>query len=233
MGKNSEFFSSKKIFSINCSPGHLLLFCQPWKMFSAVVPKISKTIQKSSRFQDLLSEMLLCNWSSEHVESSFDKPAKKIPVKIHVFLVKVQKRRKTVRSTVNFSTFFLCTLRLLFRHTWLFFCQNQKKLTQSPKKDDNSKYNFCHFFSRFCWGHVKCPFGNPSIIFLLKAGYFRSETENPPTITILSKKTFKRSAGHVGCNFDKVAKFFDTKSGISSLNDQKAWAKLLHSKGTS
>ena len=161
IGKNSEFSSSEKIFSINCSPGHLLLFCQPWKMFSAVVPKISKTIQKSSRFQDLLSAMLLCNWSSGHVESSFDNPAKKIPVKIHVFLVKVQKRRKTVGSTVNFSTFFLCTLRLLFRHTWLFFLSKSEKTHSKSEKDDNSKKNFCHFFLKILLRTREMPFWQP------------------------------------------------------------------------
>ena len=53
------------------------------------------------------------------------------------------------------------------------------------------KKNFCHFFSKVCWGDVKCPFGNPSISFLLKAGYFRSETENAPTITFPSKKNIQ------------------------------------------
>ena len=79
--KNSEIFSFGKNFSTNCSPGHLLLFCQPWIKIFAIVPKSSKTIQKPSRFQDFLSELLLCNCSSGHVESSFDNPAKKIPLK--------------------------------------------------------------------------------------------------------------------------------------------------------
>ena len=138
----AKFFArSKKAFRIGKKRNFLLwknfffgLF--PWtsfavsptlKMFSAIVPQISKTIHKSSRFQDLLSEMLLCNWSSGHVESSFDNPAKKIPVKIHVFLVKVQKRRKTVCSTVIFSTFFLCTLRLCFETPDYFFLSKSKK----------------------------------------------------------------------------------------------------------
>ena len=37
-------------------------------------------------------------------------------------------------------------------------------------------------------------FWQPAIIFLPKDGYFRWEIENDQTITILSKKTSKRSA---------------------------------------
>ena len=167
--KNSEIFSFGKNFSTNCSPGHLLLFCQPWIKIFAIVPKSSKTIQKPSRFQDFLSELLLCNCSSGHVESSFDNPAKKIPLKKHVLLVKVPKRRKTFCSTVNFSSFFLSTLRLLLRHTWLFFCQNQKNLTQSPKKDDNSKNNFCHFFFKILLRTREMPFWQPFHKFFAKS----------------------------------------------------------------
>ena len=69
-------------------------------MFSAIVPKTSKVIQKSLSFQDFLSEMLLCKCSSGHVEKGFENPAKNFPVKIQVFLFKVQKRRKTNYSIV-------------------------------------------------------------------------------------------------------------------------------------
>ena len=41
-------------------------------MFSAIVPKTSKIIQKSWSFEDFLSEMVLWKCSSGHVESSFD-----------------------------------------------------------------------------------------------------------------------------------------------------------------
>ena len=98
-------------------------------MFSAIVPKISKIIQKSPSFHDFVSEMLLRKCFSGHVKSSFDNPTKNFPVKIQVFLVKVQKRGKTNCSRVFFSKFLLCTLRLLFRHTWLFFL---------PKSEINS-----------------------------------------------------------------------------------------------
>ena len=147
--KNSKSFPFGKNFSTNCSPGHLLLFCQPWKKDFRHCPENFKYYPKIFKISRHLSEMLPCNWSSGHVESSFDNPAKKIPLKKHVLLVKVPKRRKTFCSTVNFSTFFLSTLRLLLRHTRLIFCQNQKNLTQSPKKDDNTKKNFVIFFQKF------------------------------------------------------------------------------------
>ena len=38
--------------------------------------------------------MLLCKFSSGHVESSFDNIAKNFPVKTQVFFVKVQKKTK-------------------------------------------------------------------------------------------------------------------------------------------
>ena len=132
--KNSEIFSFEKKFSTNCSPGHLLLLCQPWKLISAFVPKSSKTIQKPSRFKDPLSEMLLCSCFSGHTESSFDNPAKIFPIKIEVSFVKIQRKRQNNCPRVLFLTFFLCTLRLLFRHTGFFFANIRKN---SPKLHKN------------------------------------------------------------------------------------------------
>ena len=65
-----------------------MLFCQPWKIFAAIIPKTSKFIQKSLSFQDFLPEMLRRKCSSGNVESSFDNPAKNFPVKMQFFLVK-------------------------------------------------------------------------------------------------------------------------------------------------
>ena len=53
--KNRDFFSFENGFPINGSLGRLLLFFQPWKMFFAILPKISKNIQKSSIFAGFLS----------------------------------------------------------------------------------------------------------------------------------------------------------------------------------
>ena len=117
-------------------------------MFFAILPKVSKNIRKSSNFLDFLWEMLLCNCSSGYVKSSFDNPARNFPVKIQVSLVKIQKKdRKTNFSRPFFVTSFLCIFRLLFRHTWLIFYQNHKKLTQSTKKDDTS-INYIITFSQ-------------------------------------------------------------------------------------
>ena len=49
--------------------------------------------------------MLLFKGSFGHVESSFDNPVKNLPVKLQVFLVKVQEKRKTNLSWVFFDVF--------------------------------------------------------------------------------------------------------------------------------
>ena len=135
-------------------------------MFSAIVPKISKFIRKSPSFHDLVSEMLLLKCFSGHVKSSFDNPTKNFPVKIEVFLVKVQKRRKTNCSRVFFRSFYSVHLDYCFDTPDYFFAKIRNKLTQSPKREDNSTIYFYHFFSKFCWGHVKCTLKNPGKSFL-------------------------------------------------------------------
>ena len=69
--------------------------------------------------------------------------------------------------------------------------------------------------------------------FLPKDGYYCSETENDQTITLLSKKKPQNLPLHplaaVLKNFQKI----HAKGLISSLNDQKTWAKFLHSRETS
>ena len=234
IGKIAKFSLLKSFFP-KLFPGQPLLFCQPWKTFSAVVPETSKFIQNSSRFKDFPSERLLCKCSSGHVKSSFDNIAKIFPAKKQVFLVKVRKKRKTICSKVSFLTFFLCSLRLLFQHTWLFFWLNQKKLTQSPKKDENSLNYFYNFFSKFCWGHVKGTFSKLPIFFWQKTFIFaqRPKTIKQLLFTLLSKKTLKRSAAPIGCSFEKFDKKIHTRSPIIALNDQKTWAEFLHSKETS
>ena len=124
----------KKVF-IKSSRGHLLVFCQPWKKISAIVPKTSKIIRKCSNFQDFLSEMLLCKCSSAHEESSFGNPAKILPVKIHLFLVEVQKRWKTIFSREFFWRFSLCTLDYCFdTPDNYFFAKIRKNSIKVPKE---------------------------------------------------------------------------------------------------
>ena len=144
--KKIQFFSFENVFQ-NCVPsGHLLLFCQPWKMFSAIVPKTSKIIRKSPSFHDFLSEMLLRKCFSGHVKSSFDNPAKNFPVKIQVFLVKVQKKTENQLFTSIFWSFFSVHLDYCFDTPEYFFAKIRKKFTQSSEKDDNSINYFYHFF---------------------------------------------------------------------------------------
>ena len=143
-----------------------MLCCQPLKKLSAIVPKTSKIIQKSSSFQEFLSEILHCKCSSGHVESSCDNPAKNFPVKMQFFLVKFRKRRKTNFSRVFFWRFSSVHLDHCFDTPDYLFSQNQKELTQSSEKDDNSINYFYHFFSKICSGHVKCTLKNPVKSFL-------------------------------------------------------------------
>ena len=163
-------------------------------MFSAIVRKTSKIIQKSLNFQDFLSEMLRRKCSSGNVENSFDNPAKNFPVKMQFFLVKFQKRRKTNFSRVFFWRFSLCTLDYCFDTPDNFFCQNQKKLTQSPKIDDDSINYFCYFFSKFCWGHVKCTFSNAAnchIYFAKRWFFFTQRQKTIKQILSSPKKDIK------------------------------------------
>ena len=170
-----------------------MLFCQTWKIFSAIVPKTSKIIQKSSSFHDFLSEMLLYKCFFGHVKCSFDNLAKNLPVKRQVFLVKVQKRRKTNCSRVFFLNFFLCTLRLLFRHTWLFFCQNQKEFTRSPKKDDNSKNYFIIFSQSFAEDTWNALWRTLAKVFCHKTVTFAQISKRIKQLlfSLLSKKNLK------------------------------------------
>ena len=84
-----------------------------------------------------------CKCSSEHVESRFDKLAKSFPVKIQLFLAKVQKRRKTNCSRVIFWSF--SSVHLDFDRPDDFFCQIQKKFTQSLEKHDTTINYFITF----------------------------------------------------------------------------------------
>ena len=203
--KRSNFSLLKKIFH-KLFPRTSIAVFPTLKNFSAIVPKTSKKFRNSSSFQDFHSENLICKCSTGHAESIFDKPAKNFPAKTQVFLVKIQKRRKTNCSTVIFEVFFLCTLRLLLQHTWLIFLPESEKLIESPKGVDNSENYFDHFFSMFSWEHVKSTLATCGI-FLPKYGYFPSETKNGQRITLLSKRAFKRSAAPVGYSFG----WFDPK----------------------
>ena len=192
------------------------------KNFSAIVPKTSKFIRKSWSFQDFLWEMLLCKFSSGHVESSFDNIAKNFPVKTQVFFFsKSKKRRKTNCSSVFFWRFSCVHLDYCFDTPDWFFCQNQKKLTQSPKKDVISINHFHHFFSKFCWGHAKSTFSNLPELFLSKVRYFRSETKNNQTITLLSKKTSKRSLHPKAAALINLTKSLSQKSNNFAQRPKK------------
>ena len=163
-------------------------------MFSAIVPKTSKIIRKSPSFHDFLSEMLLRKCFSGHVKSSFDNPAKNFPVKIQVFLVKLQKRRKTNCSRVFFRSLYSLHLDYCFDTPDHFFAKIRKKLTQSPKRDDNSTNYFSHFFWKFCWGHFNEPYQRFFFaIRRLLSIRFRKRSKNY-SLVFSPEKTLKRTA---------------------------------------
>ena len=170
-----------------------MLFCQTWKTFSTIVPKTSKIIRKSPSFHDFLSKVLLRECFSGHVKSSFDNPAKNFPVKVEVFLVKVQKRRKTNCSRVSFRSLYSLHLDYCFDTPDYFFPKIRKKLTQSPKRVDNSTNYFYHFFSKFFWGHVKCTLKDLPKVFCHKTVTFAqiSKTIKQLLFSLLSRKNLK------------------------------------------
>ena len=202
--KVANFSLLEKKF-VNCSRGHLLLLCQPWKMFSAIVPKTSKVFPKSSSFEDFLSEILLCKCSSGHVEKNFWPPWQKLYGKNTGFTCQSPKNDKPNLQDCFFCSSSSVHLDYCYDTPDAFFWQNLKKATQSPERDEKNINYFYQFSSKFCWGHTNCTLSIPAKKFLPKYGYFRSETEISWTLTLPSKKTFKRSALNVGCSFDKFA----------------------------
>ena len=136
--------------------------------------------------------MLLFKGSFGHVESSFDNPAKNFPVKLRVFLVKVQEKRKTNFSWVFFDVFPSVHFDYCFDTPEHIFTKIRENSTQNPKRDDASVKYFYHFFSKFCWGHVKFTFSNPAKCQVFsQIRFFRSETKKDQTIILLSKKNIR------------------------------------------
>ena len=69
--------------------------------------------------------------------------------------------------------------------------------------------------------------------FLPNDGCFAQIPKTIKQLLFFPKKTSKRSASPVGYTFEKFWQKIYTKSPLLSLNDQKNWAKFLHSKETS
>ena len=227
--KRIFFFWKKK--SINFSRGHLLLFCRPRKRFAAIVPKISKHIRKSSSLQDFHSELLLCKCSTGHVESIFDNTAKNFHAKTQVFLVKIQKRRKTNCSTV-FLTLFLCTLRLLFQHPWLFFFAKIRKNSFKVIKEMIIVKITLIIFLKVLLRTREMQFIKLTKFFAkiwLLSLMEQKRSENYSSLQ-KSLKTFRCSRR---LQFWEFRQKIHGKRSIFLLNYQKPWAKFIHAKETS
>ena len=91
---------------------------------------------------------------------------------------------------------------------------------------------FSQSFAEDTWNALLATLPS-AIYFLSKDGFFRSETENDQTNTLLSKKIIKTFRCNRRLQFCENWQKIHTKSPILSLNDQKNWAKFLHSKKTS
>ena len=179
--------------------------------------------------------MLLFKCSSGHVESSFDKIAKNFPAKLQVFLVKVQEKRKTNFSRVFFEVFRSVHLITVSTHLIIFFDKIRKNSVKVPKEMMIVLITFVIFSQSFAedtWNALLATLPS-AIYFLSKDGFFHSETENDQTNTLLSKKHIKTFRCNRRLQFWENWQKIHTKSPILSLNDQKTWAKFIHSKETS
>ena len=91
--KKSEFFSfGKKVF-INCSRGHLLLFCQVWKIFPPLSPKLQKLSENPRVFKTSIRKC----WSvCVPLDKSkvFWQPCQKLPCKNTGFSCQNPKKTK-------------------------------------------------------------------------------------------------------------------------------------------
>ena len=176
--------------------------------------------------------MLLCKFSSGHVESSFDNIAKNFPVKTQVLLSKSKKRRKTNCSRVFFWPFSCVHLDYCFDTPDYFFCQNQKKLTESPKKDVISINHFHHFFSKFVEDTWKALLATCQKFFCQKLVTFAQKPKITKQLLFSPKKPQNVRCTH-RLQLWEIWKKVPAKIPIISLNDQKLWAKFLHSRETS
>ena len=170
-----------------------MLFCQTWKIFSAIVPKTSKIICKSSSFHDFLSEMLLYKCFFGHVKCSFDNLAKNLPVKRQVFLVKVQKRRKTNCSRVFFWSFFSVHLDYCFDTPDYFFAKIRKNSLEVLKKMIIVQINFIIFSQSFAEDTWNALWRNLAKVFCHKTVTFAQISKRIKQLlfSLLSKKNLK------------------------------------------
>ena len=89
------------------------------------------------------------------------------------------------------------------------------------------------FFSKFCWGHVKCTFVNPSIFFFAKKPDIFAQRPKTLKYLLFFPKNFKMFRCTRRLQFWQSCQKIQRKSPIISLNEQKAWAKFFPSKEAS
>ena len=209
IGKKSELFSLEKKFSKTVPADIYCCFANTEKCF----PPLSRKLQKLSETPRVFKTSIrkCCSVSVPLDKSKvFLTTLPKTFLQNHTIFLSKSKKTKNQLFNKFFWHFFLCTLRLLFQHTWPIFLPESEKIHWKSKRDDNTEKYFNYFFSKFCWGHVKWKLATCRN-FLPKYGNFRSETKNDQRITLLSKRASKQSAARVGCSFEKFDKKFTPK----------------------
>ena len=196
---------------MGCSPGHLLLFRQPWKCFPPLSRKLRKLYESPEVFKTFFQKCCSEVVYSGHVERSFDNLDKNLPVKIQVFLVKVQKRRKTNFFKSLFRHFSTVQLSYCFDKPDFFFAKIRKNSIKVLKKMLILWITFITFSQSSAedtWNLLLATchkfFAKRRLLSLRD----RKRWNNYSSL----QKTSKPSAAPVGCSFEKLSKNSRQKS---------------------
>ena len=172
--------------------------------------------------------MLICMCSTGQVESFLTTLPKTFLQKHRFFLSKSKKDEKQIVQQ-SFLTFFPSTLRLLFQHTWLLFLPKSEKTHWKSKRDDNSEKNFNQFFLKVLLRTREMQFSNlPKFFAQIWQLSLRDQKRSNNYASL--QKSFKTFRCTRRLQFWEIWQKIHAKNSIISLNDQKSWAKFLHSK---
>ena len=170
-------------------------------------------------------DLYVFHWTSRKF---FDNPAKNFLQKHRFFLSKSKKDERQIVQQ-SFLTFFPSTLRLLFQHTWLLFLPKSEKTHWKSKRDGNSEKYFNHFFLKVLLRTREMQFSNlPKFFAQIWQLSLRDQKRSNNNASLQkSSKTFRCTRR---LQFWAIWQKIHAKNSIISLNDQKPWAKFLHSK---
>ena len=221
-----NFSLLKKIFQQTVPFGIYCCFDNPEKGFPLLSRKLQYLSENHESFK--ISFRKCCSVVfSGHVESSFDNPAKNIPGKIHFFCQSPKKSKKTNCSRVFHWSFSNVHLDYCFDTPDISFCQNRKKNALKVRKKDDNIINYLIAFSQSLvegtWNALLVNL----LEFFAKSWILSPRDRKCSNNYVSLQKTFKRSAGHTGCNFDTFAKNFTPKVEKFCSTTKKFEQKLL------